>query len=74
MNFSRRSPIKGPTATAARSESSALPLRVAHRLRSILPDTMPLFVRISATDWVDGGWDIDQSVMLGGIPLRPGLI
>ena len=30
-------------------------LRVAHRLRSLLPDTMPLLVRISATDWVDGG-------------------
>src|SRR5208283_2655765 len=41
-------------------------LRVAHRLRSILPDTMPLFVRISATDWVDGGLDIDQSVVLAG--------
>jgi 2,4-dienoyl-CoA reductase-like NADH-dependent reductase (Old Yellow Enzyme family) len=27
---------------------------------------MPLFVRISATDWVDGGWDIDQSVVLAG--------
>lgn len=41
-----------------------LPLRVAHRLRSILPDSMPLFVRISATDWVEGGWDIDQSIVL----------
>ncbi len=42
-------------------------LRVAHRLRSILPETMPLFVRISATDWVDGGWDVDQSVVLAGL-------
>ena len=25
---------------------------------------MPLFVRISATDWADGGWDVDQSVVL----------
>ena len=41
-------------------------LRVAHRLRSLLPETMPLFVRISATDWVDGGWDIAQSVVLAG--------
>jgi 2,4-dienoyl-CoA reductase-like NADH-dependent reductase (Old Yellow Enzyme family) len=41
-------------------------LRVAHRLRSFLPDEMPLFVRISATDWVDGGWDIEQSVVLAG--------
>ncbi len=28
---------------------------------------MPLFVRISATDWADGGWDIDQSVALAGL-------
>jgi 2,4-dienoyl-CoA reductase-like NADH-dependent reductase (Old Yellow Enzyme family) len=41
-------------------------LRVSHRLRSFLPDAMPLFVRISATDWVDGGWDIEQSVVLAG--------
>jgi 2,4-dienoyl-CoA reductase (NADPH2) len=25
---------------------------------------MPLFTRISSTDWVEGGWDIDQSVAL----------
>jgi 2,4-dienoyl-CoA reductase-like NADH-dependent reductase (Old Yellow Enzyme family) len=41
-----------------------LPLRVAQSLRSILPNEMPLFVRISATDWVEGGWDVDQSVVL----------
>jgi 2,4-dienoyl-CoA reductase-like NADH-dependent reductase (Old Yellow Enzyme family) len=40
-------------------------LRVADRLRSIMPPAAPLFVRISATDWVDGGWDIDQSIVLG---------
>lgn len=39
-----------------------LPLRVAERLRNLLPAEVPLFVRISATDWVDGGWDIEQSV------------
>jgi 2,4-dienoyl-CoA reductase-like NADH-dependent reductase (Old Yellow Enzyme family) len=39
-------------------------LRVAKRLRSTIPQELPLFVRISATDWVDGGWDIDQSVEL----------
>jgi 2,4-dienoyl-CoA reductase-like NADH-dependent reductase (Old Yellow Enzyme family) len=33
-------------------------------LRNILPEEMPLFVRISATDWVEGGWDLDQSVAL----------
>ncbi len=39
-------------------------LRIAERLRKIMPDRLPLFVRISATDWVEGGWDIEQSVVL----------
>lgn len=39
-----------------------LPLRVAERLRIIVPAELPLFVRISATDWVEGGWDVEQSV------------
>ena len=29
-----------------------------------MPDSMPLFVRISATDWVEGGWDLPQSIEL----------
>ncbi len=33
-------------------------------VRSAWPEGAPLFVRISATDWVDGGWDIEQSVEL----------
>ncbi len=33
-------------------------------VRKALPDRCPLFVRISATDWTDGGWDADQSVEL----------
>lgn len=43
---------------------SRLLLRVARQLRAHMPDALPLFVRISATDWVEGGWDIDQSVEL----------
>jgi 2,4-dienoyl-CoA reductase-like NADH-dependent reductase (Old Yellow Enzyme family) len=40
-------------------------LDVAERLRSLMPGDMPLFVRISATDWAEsGGWDIDESVQL----------
>ena len=39
-------------------------LRVAERLRTIIPEQLPLFVRISATDWAEGGWDIEQSVVL----------
>ncbi|QDU31927.1 NADPH dehydrogenase [Anatilimnocola aggregata] len=41
-----------------------LTLQVAERMRKIIPQGLPLFVRISATDWVDGGWDIEQSVVL----------
>ena len=33
-------------------------------MRGTWPSTLPLFVRISATDWAEGGWDIEQSVEL----------
>jgi 2,4-dienoyl-CoA reductase-like NADH-dependent reductase (Old Yellow Enzyme family) len=39
-------------------------LRVTERLRAALPDDLPLLVRLSATDWAPGGWDIEQSVEL----------
>jgi len=39
-------------------------LEVSQRVRQLLPQEVPLFVRISATDWVEEGWDIDQSVIL----------
>ena len=29
-----------------------------------MPETMPLFVRISATDWAEKGWDLEQSITL----------
>jgi 2,4-dienoyl-CoA reductase-like NADH-dependent reductase (Old Yellow Enzyme family) len=41
-----------------------LVLRVAERLRQQVSAELPLFVRISATDWADGGWDVEQSVVL----------
>lgn len=37
---------------------------VVGAVRRFWPERAPLFVRISATDWVDGGWDIQQSVDL----------
>lgn len=40
------------------------PLRVTRAVREEWPAELPLFVRISAADWVEGGWDIDQSVLL----------
>jgi 2,4-dienoyl-CoA reductase-like NADH-dependent reductase (Old Yellow Enzyme family) len=39
-----------------------LPLRVAEALRQTWPAHLPLFVRISCTDWIVGGWDLTQSI------------
>ncbi len=33
-------------------------------IRKSVPERCPLFVRISATDWVEGGWDLNQSIEL----------
>ena len=39
-------------------------IEVADAVRREWPEHLPLFVRISATDWAEGGWDIDESVQL----------
>jgi 2,4-dienoyl-CoA reductase-like NADH-dependent reductase (Old Yellow Enzyme family) len=39
-----------------------LPLKVAKTVRDLWPQQWPVFVRISATDWVEGGWDLAQSI------------
>ncbi|MDO0929641.1 hypothetical protein QQY24_31365 [Streptomyces sp. TG1A-8] len=38
-----------------------LPLRVASAVREAFPDQKPVFVRITATDWVEGGITIDEA-------------
>ncbi|HEY8531224.1 MAG TPA: NADPH dehydrogenase, partial [Limnochorda sp.] len=40
----------------------AFPLEVARRVRAVWPQEKPLFVRISTTDYVAGGFDPDQAV------------
>lgn len=40
------------------------PLEVARAIRDALPEGIPLFVRISAVDWIAGGWEIEDSVEL----------
>ncbi|HEX4792627.1 MAG TPA: NADH:flavin oxidoreductase/NADH oxidase [Humisphaera sp.] len=40
------------------------PLRVAKEVREIWPQRLPLFARVSATDWAEGGWDLPQSIHL----------
>lgn len=39
-------------------------VEVVEAIRNILPDDLPLFVRISATDWIENGWTVDDSVKL----------
>lgn len=39
-------------------------LDVITAVRGAIPDSTPLFARISATEYVDGGWDLEQSVQL----------
>lgn len=41
-----------------------LACEIVAAVREVWPDELPLFMRISATDWVDGGWDLEQSVEL----------
>ena len=41
-----------------------LTCEVVAAVRTAWPAKLPLFVRISATDWVEGGWDLEQSIRL----------
>jgi 2,4-dienoyl-CoA reductase-like NADH-dependent reductase (Old Yellow Enzyme family) len=50
-----------------------LPLQIAERVRQIWPDNWPVFVRISCTDWVDDGWDIDQSIQFSALLKEVGI-
>ncbi|CUH61594.1 NADH:flavin oxidoreductase/NADH oxidase [Thalassobacter stenotrophicus] len=40
------------------------PLEVFDAVKAAVPDDMPVWVRVSATDWVPGGWDLDSTVAL----------
>lgn len=40
---------------------------VVDEVRQVWPETSPLFVRISASDWTEGGWTIEESVKLAKV-------
>jgi len=42
-------------------------IELTEAVREIWHEALPLFVRISATDWVDGGWNIEESIELSKI-------
>ena len=37
---------------------------VVDAVRAVWPEELPLFLRVSATDWTEGGWDVEQSIEL----------
>jgi 2,4-dienoyl-CoA reductase-like NADH-dependent reductase (Old Yellow Enzyme family) len=41
-----------------------LALSVTQAVREVWPARLPLFFRVSATDWQEGGWDLEQSIEL----------
>jgi 2,4-dienoyl-CoA reductase-like NADH-dependent reductase (Old Yellow Enzyme family) len=49
---------------------------IVEAVRNVWPESLPLFMRISATDWVEGGWTLEESVELARIvhPLGVDLI
>ncbi|MDT7541885.1 MAG: hypothetical protein QOE33_1789 [Acidobacteriota bacterium] len=49
------------------------PLEVAMAVRRAWPDELPLFVRISASDWTEDGWDLPQSIELSRLLKREGV-
>lgn len=48
-------------------------LEVVSAVKEVWPSGLPLFVRLSATDWVDGGWSVDETVKLAAILKQRGV-
>ncbi|MBX3097515.1 MAG: NADH:flavin oxidoreductase/NADH oxidase [Fimbriimonadaceae bacterium] len=67
------SPLSNPGSFEHRTQWH---VRLVSAVRRVWPDSKPLLVRLSVTDWVEGGWTVDDSAMLGKIlsPLGVDLI
>jgi NADPH2 dehydrogenase len=48
----------------SRENRMRLPLEVFQAVRAVWPETKPLGIRISAVDWLDGAWSLDDSIVL----------
>jgi 2,4-dienoyl-CoA reductase-like NADH-dependent reductase (Old Yellow Enzyme family) len=48
-------------------------LEMVSAVRAVWPERLPLLVRISATDWADGGWTLDESVELASLLKQEGV-
>ena len=48
-------------------------LEIIAGVQTVWPGDLPLFVRISASDWAEGGWNLEESVQLAHILKRKGI-
>ena len=48
-------------------------LEVIAEIRKSIPETMPVFLRLSATDYAEGGWDQDQTATVSGWATEAGV-
>jgi 2,4-dienoyl-CoA reductase-like NADH-dependent reductase (Old Yellow Enzyme family) len=48
-------------------------LEIIAAIKKVWPENYPLFLRISSTDWVEGGWTIDDSIELAGVVKSQGI-
>jgi len=42
-------------------------LQIVESIRTVWPENLPLFVRLSITEWAEGGWDVEEAVKLSSI-------
>lgn len=47
--------------------------QVIESVKTVWPTENPLFVRISSTDWTEGGWTVEESVKLAEILIKAGV-
>jgi 2,4-dienoyl-CoA reductase-like NADH-dependent reductase (Old Yellow Enzyme family) len=50
-----------------------LALEVTRAVRSVWPEDLPVWVRISATDWAAGGWNVEEAVRLAALLREAGV-
>lgn len=50
----------------SRENRMRFPLEVVEAVREVWPAELPLLVRVSASDWTEGGWDITDTVVFAG--------
>jgi 2,4-dienoyl-CoA reductase-like NADH-dependent reductase (Old Yellow Enzyme family) len=48
-------------------------LEIVKEIKTVWPENLPRFIRISATDWWEGGWNIEEAIQLGSILKKEGV-